>query len=121
MTRKMGRALAVTTAVVGLSALAIGPAFAVPVSSYQGDDFARLSYAGLGGHTTDIVEVCDREADGHGVYVKVWKRDGYEEFGDANGSASPCSSRSYRANWITSIQVCETHTGPDACGRREVA
>ena len=37
----------------------------------------------------------DREADGHGVYVKVVLDDGYDQVGDANGSDPPCSSRTY--------------------------
>ncbi|KUO09809.1 hypothetical protein AQJ58_22410 [Streptomyces sp. DSM 15324] len=99
----------------GFSALAIAPASAETlIKVTQGDDYAYLYQNSW----YDIVYVCDVEADGHGVYVKVWKESGYDEFGDANGSASPCSSRSYSIGDVTSIQVCESVTGPDWCSDR---
>ncbi|WP_033328923.1 hypothetical protein [Streptomyces yerevanensis] len=57
----------------GFSALAVAPASAETlIKVTQGDDYAYLD-----AETIDAVYVCDVEADGHGVYVKVWKRSGY--------------------------------------------
>jgi hypothetical protein len=106
-------------AAAALSILTMAPAHAAGAIVYQGDDYASLSVGGFSGQTFDIVDVCDREADGHGVYVKVVLDDGYDQFGDANGSASPCSSRSYRRGQVDSIQVCEAVTGPDWCSGRK--
>ena len=105
-------------AAAALSILTMAPAHAAGAIVYQGDDYASLSVGGFSGQTFDIVDVCDREADGHGVYVKVVLYDGYDQLGDANGSASPCSSRSYARRQVDSMQVCEAVTGPDYCSRR---
>lgn len=105
-------------AAVGIgSALAIGglaaPAQAASAMVNQGDDYATWDNDSLFG--IERVTVCDRERDGNGVYVKVWLEDGYEEFGDANGSASPCSNREYDIGAVTAIQVCENAIGFDWC------
>ncbi|MEU5608423.1 hypothetical protein AB0H03_06645 [Streptomyces sparsogenes] len=104
-------------AAVGIgSALAIG-GLATPAQAdtsarvYQGDDYAEWNDI----DNTDVVTVCDRERDGNGVYVKVWLRDGYDEFADENGSASPCYSRTYWYDAVAAIQVCEDEIGPDWC------
>ena len=102
-------------AAAALSILTVAPAQASGAIVYQGDDYASLSTGGFSGTTFDIVDVCDREADGHGVYVKVMLFDGYDQFGDANGSAPPCYSRSYLYKEVQTIQVCEAVTGPDWC------
>ena len=101
----------------------MAPAHAAGAIVYQGDDYASLSVGGFSGQTFDIVDVYDREADGHGVYVKVGLDDGYDQFGDANGPAPPCSSRTYGRRQVDSIQVCEAITGPDrpAAGSTGVA
>ena len=101
-------------AIVALLTMAAAPANAAIITVSQGDDYASVQYLS----NADQVDVCDREADGHGVYVKVVLYDGYDQFGDANGSASPCSSRNYARRQVDSIQVCEAVTGPDYCSRR---
>ena len=108
-------------AAVGIgSALAIGglaaPAQASSARVYQGDDYAEWDNdtSSFG----EYVTVCDRERDGNGVYVKVWLDDGYDEFSDGNGSASPCSNRRYEFGSVGSIQVCEDEWGPDWCSER---
>ncbi len=104
-------------AAVGIgSALALGglasPAQAATAEVFQGDDYA--SWTNDGGFE-DYVQVCDRERDGNGVYVKVWLRDGYDEFGDGNGSASGCGDQAYVLGAVTAIQVCEDTIGWDWC------
>ena len=114
-TPTMARRLAVLAiAIVALLTMAAAPANAAIITVSQGDDYASVQYLS----NADQVDVCDREADGNGVYVKVVLYDGYDQFGDANGSASPCSSRSYARRQVDSIQVCEAVTGPDYCSRR---
>lgn len=108
--RQIKRLLALTTVVLGFSVAAAAPAFAADMRVEQGDDFATM----VRFDPFDEVEVCDREADGHGVYVKVLLNDGYDEFGDGNGSASPCAYRDY-GSLVENIMVCETVTGPDWC------
>ncbi len=102
-------------AAVGLSTLAIAPASARDVDVSQGDDYAYLDQLG----SKDRVGVCDIERDGHGVYVKVWLDNGYDEFSDGNGSATGCSTRDYGAYSVDSIEVCESVTGPDWCSDRK--
>lgn len=104
-------------AAVGVgSALAIGglaaPAQAATADVYQGDDYAWWSDES---EFDEIVQVCDRERDGNGVYVKVWLRDGYDELSDPNGSISGCGERRYGIGAVTAIQVCEDEIGPDWC------
>ncbi|WP_157857487.1 hypothetical protein [Streptomyces yerevanensis] len=54
----------------GFSALAVAPASAETlIKVTQGDDYAYLYQNSW----YDNVYACDVEADGHGVYVKVWK------------------------------------------------
>jgi hypothetical protein len=114
-TPTMARRFAVLAiAIVALLTMAAAPANAAIITVSQGDDYASVQYLS----NADQVDVCDREADGHGVYVKVVLDDGYDQFGDANGSASPCSSRTYARRQVDSIQVCEAVTGPDYCSRR---
>ncbi|PWG09618.1 hypothetical protein DF268_31350 [Streptomyces sp. V2] len=104
-------AVAVAGSAMALSGLAAPAAHAAPFTTRiaQGDDYARWD---LG----DKVTVCDRERDGNGVYVGVWLVNGYDEFGDSNGSAAPCSSRTYDYGQVEAIQVCEDIIGPiNAC------
>ena len=77
-----------------------------------------MGVGGFSGVTFDVVDVCDRERDGHGVYVKVVLNDGYDQFGDANGSAAPCSTRNYTRYRVSYIYVCESVAGPDLCSGR---
>ncbi|MFD7446401.1 hypothetical protein [Streptomyces sp. NPDC059909] len=121
--RRTGKALALAAAVVGLSALASGPAHAGVIPRvYQGDDYAEAWHAYSGSaFIAEMVSVCDREPDGHGVYVKVWLNAGYEEISDTNGSAYGCGSRGYDRNDVEAIEVCERVTGPDWCSGRKNA
>lgn len=76
------------------------------VCSLQGSDKACVNGS--------RAQVCDREADGRGVYGEFITRSGRTRFGDANGSASPCAYRTIKG--ITKFRVNETRTGPDLHG-----
>ncbi|MEV7990953.1 hypothetical protein AB0O67_03275 [Streptomyces sp. NPDC086077] len=121
--RRVGRVLALAAAVAGLSTLASGSAHAGIIPRvYQGDDFAQAYHIYSGGvFIAEVAEVCDREADGNGVYVRVWLSSGYEEISDTNGSASGCGSRVHDRNEVEGIEVCERVTGPDWCSGRKNA
>ncbi|MGW1888413.1 hypothetical protein [Streptomyces sp. NPDC001970] len=121
--RRTGKALALAAAVVGLSALASGPAHAGVIPRvYQGDDYAQVSHVYYEGvFLGEVAFACDREADGHGVYAKVWLVGGYVEISDGNGSANGCGSRAYDRNEVEAIEVCERVTGPDWCSGRKNA
>ena len=109
--RKALSVVVASSAVMALGGMGASVAHAAPFTTtvYQGDDYARWD---LG----DKVTVCDRELDGNGVYVDVVLADGFDEFGDSNGSAAPCSSRTYEYGQVTAIQVCEDILGPiNAC------
>jgi hypothetical protein len=97
-----------TVAGAGIAALVLGgsPAYAYSGPAYQGSDYARTI-----GINDDIIEVCDQEADGHGVYTEYYLNDGsYHKRGDGNGSASPCYVDDWTQTpyWVNHYRVCET-------------
>ena len=99
------------TGAAGALALALtgSPAYAYSGPVYQGSDYAETI-----GINDDIVQVCDREADGNGVYVEYYLNNGsYHKRGDGNGSASPCYKDDWTqtAYWVRNYRVCETSVG----------
>ncbi|GAA3890701.1 hypothetical protein GCM10022243_64500 [Saccharothrix violaceirubra] len=74
---------------------------------YQGDDYAWSNGSD--------VEVCDREADGHGVYGEFNLSGGSKAtVRDTNGSASGCGTN--RFNGVRTFRVCEVLNNlPDPC------
>jgi hypothetical protein len=60
--------------------------------------------------------VCDREADGNGVYALFFNGNGFQvgRWGDPNGSASGCGGGPIQPN-TTHVQLCEDDFGPDTC------
>jgi hypothetical protein len=58
----------------------------------------------------NIIEVCDQERDGHGVYADYYLNIGaHRTLTDANGSAYPCYKDDwyYQGYWIVRFRVCE--------------
>ena len=74
---------------------------------YQGDDYAWSN-------GTDV-SVCDREADGHGVYGEFDLSSGSNAtVRDPNGSASGCGTNKF--NRVVFFRVCEDLNNlPDPC------
>jgi hypothetical protein len=104
MNRTLVRFAVGTGAVLGAVLLAT-PAFAVAGPNYHGSDYSETLRI-----QDDIIEVCDQEADGHGVSAHYYLNDGsYHERGDSNGSASPCSFDDWTASpwWVTQFKTFE--------------
>lgn len=81
------------------------PAYAYSGPAYQGSDYAETL-----GVNDDIIQVCDREADGNGVYADYYLNNGsLQQQGDGNGSAAPCYKADWTQTpyWITRYRVCE--------------
>jgi hypothetical protein len=100
---------AVITAFVGLLAIPFAPPANADASITHGSDIAYTQYL-----NDDIITVCDREADNHGVYAEYYLSDGSShEVGDANGSASGCGQHNWTQSpyWVTAFRVCETTEG----------
>ncbi|SER41554.1 hypothetical protein SAMN05216188_11185 [Lentzea xinjiangensis] len=97
--------------VAGLSALAVlgGTSVASAATIKEGSDYAYVNQE-IFTHTG----VCDVEQDGNGVYGQFRTLDGFVEYRDANGSASPCSTRDL--SYVTEFRVCEDWNNlPDDC------
>ncbi|SER41583.1 hypothetical protein SAMN05216188_11186 [Lentzea xinjiangensis] len=97
---------------VGLSALIVltGTSAASATSVEEGSDYAYVNSS-----NRRDTRVCDVEQDGNGVYGQFRTVDGFVEYGDANGSASPCSSRTLGSD-VTEFRVCENWNNlPDDC------
>jgi hypothetical protein len=92
----------------GVAVLVVGlatPANAWSGPAYQGNDYARVI-----GVPDNIIEVCDQERDGHGVYADYYLNIGaHRTLTDANGSAYPCYKDDwyYQGYWIVRFRVCE--------------
>ncbi|MEU4742498.1 hypothetical protein AB0G02_18820 [Actinosynnema sp. NPDC023658] len=83
-------------------------------NAYSGPIYHGNDYAETLGVNDDIIQVCDREADGNGVYAEYYLNNGsYHKRGDSNGSASPCSKDDWTATayWISRYRVCEDTVG----------
>jgi len=93
---------------VGVAAglvVAATPAGAWSGPAVQGSDTARTL-----GFDDDVIEVCDNERDGHGVYADYYLNGGaHRTLTDANGSAYPCYKDDwyYEGYWIVRFRVCE--------------
>ena len=99
---KVGLLVGGTVAALVLSA---APAGAYSGPAYQGSDYAQTI-----GTNDDIIQVCDRESDGHGVYADYYLNTGaHRTLTDGNGSASPCYIDDWTTSpyWITRYRVCE--------------
>ncbi|GAB2963204.1 hypothetical protein [Saccharothrix stipae] len=98
-------------ALIAMVALVFG---AAPASAYTTPATHGSDYAETLGVNDDIIQVCDREADGHGVYTEYYLNNGsYHKRGDSNGSASPCAKDDWTATayWVARYRVCEDTVG----------
>lgn len=84
----------------------------------HGNDSGKLEYWG-NAKAVGRVTVCDNEADGHGVYVKLMSEAGESlTWTDSGGSDGVCGTDdSYFAiNFIRWFRVCERiNNAPDSC------
>jgi uncharacterized protein Usg len=72
---------------------------------YHGYDFAETHPV-----RDDFITVCDREADGHGVWTDYYTSDLHLHTKlDGNGSASGCGVDWVYPRWIHSYRVCERY------------
>jgi hypothetical protein len=97
-------------AVVGglLAMLVLAP----PASAYSGPLYHTYDYAKTYYTNDDIIQVCDREADGHGVYAEYYLSSGaFKSVVDGNGSAAGCGVNDWTAYpwWVTRYRVCERY------------
>lgn len=106
MKRAMSRLAFGGAIVLGILVAATTPALAYAGPNYHGADYSLTI-----GVNDDTIEVCDQEADGHGVSAHYYLNTGsYQERGDSNGSASPCSFADWTATpyWITQFKTYES-------------
>lgn len=100
-------------AIVGVTVTMLAVA-AAPASAYSGPAFHGADYAQTIGINDDIVQVCDREADNHAVFVEYFLNDGTRHIKyDENGSAPPCYIEDWTQTpfWIDHYRVCENFVG----------
>jgi hypothetical protein len=104
--RKLMRAGAIVCGAVATLVLAATPASAYSIV-YQGSDYAQTLRV-----QDDILQVCDKESDGHGVWSDYVLNTGASgTLLDGNGSASPCYIRDWSATpyWVHHYRVCERY------------
>jgi hypothetical protein len=102
-----GRRLLVVIAASAALILSVSPAHAYSGPIYHGSDSAWVYWV-----DDDHITVCDRESDGHGVWVDYYTSGGgLRTMLDGNGSAAGCAhSRDwYPPQWITSYRLCERY------------
>jgi hypothetical protein len=104
--RKIGIWIISCTVFIGLAV------FATPTVHAAGGSWPPWSITiHRGANTTSFypyngtVEVCDREADGNGVYGHVYGPNGDLTVPDTNGSAAGCGTRTVWGTW--KMQTCE--------------
>lgn len=101
------RNLMIAVAIAGAAVLGVGagPASAYSGPLYHGNDYAQTMYI-----NDDVIEVCDMEADGNGVYAEYYLNTGaFKSVNDGNGSAAGCGRNDWQSSpyWITHYRVCE--------------
>jgi hypothetical protein len=109
----MAKSLVVKSILAAGIATVAGLALATPAFAdwkvTQGSDYATVSA------NKKLLTVCDKEADGNGVYAVFEVFDGpTDRVGDGNGSAAGCGTYNAR-NRIRWFQVCEDDAGQDSC------
>lgn len=84
----------------------------------QGRDHVEMEALPRGGHR---IKVCDKERDGHRVYVYYEFDDGAARANaDTNGSKAGCGSEKVSTQWMVSIALCEELSWrPDMCEYQE--
>lgn len=103
-----------TLAVAMLIGLAVTPAVASAIRSYQGDDYS-YDWSGV-----TRVAICDRETDSEGAYAKFRPvgTSSDSRVDDGNGSRSGCGYTTSFSR-IALHQACEDRQFvPDPCGNR---
>jgi len=101
-------------AVIGASTVvaASSPAYAAflyVITQHQGADHAIFN------PSDNVAQVCDSEADGHGVYADFYTTTGAStRIPDTNGSAAGCGSLTLSSSTYR-FRVCERGTISDTC------
>jgi hypothetical protein len=84
-------------------------AFLYVITQHQGSDHAIFN------PSDNVAQVCDSEADGHGVYGVFYTTTGASTtIPDSNGSAAGCSSQTLPSTTYR-FKVCERGTISDSC------
>jgi hypothetical protein len=102
--RRLFTSVAVTAMTALMLLLTSSPAYAYS-SAHHGSDYVRTY-----GTNYTLVEVCDMESDGHGVWADVYANRGayYPGLLDGNGSKSPCYVYSI-PNGVYQFRICERY------------
>lgn len=99
----------VLTVLVGLA----GPAAAGTNARVRTTD-ADPGGEGYFQHYGDVVKACDIQADGYGVYARIWTSSDIYEVRDRDGANGNCASRSYSEiaeGARVGLEVCLTTNG----------
>jgi hypothetical protein len=97
------------TLVIGVVAVLV-MGLSTPATAWSGPVYHGHDYARVIGVPDNIIEVCDQERDGHGVYADYHLSNGARRtLTDANGSAYPCYKDDWHDErlWIVLFRVCE--------------
>jgi hypothetical protein len=102
----LGRVFITVPAVVGTAIMVVAPA---PVEAATVSAPEAKSYGSVkSGQPYDWIEACDKDRDGHGVFVECWTRNGGHAYvWDGNGSKPNCgNAKVYGPDKVTSFRVC---------------
>ena len=101
--RRSFTSVAVTALIALTLILTPAPAYAY-TSANHGSDYVQIY-----GYNLDLIQVCDMESDGHGVWADVYAGGNYYPgLLDGNGSKSPCYVYSVPTR-VYQFRVCERY------------